>query len=82
MQEVEVDIDELINTLLEVRQAKPGKLVALREQDILALIRLAKAVFLEQPMLLQISAPLRICGDVHGQYYDMLRLFEFGGLPE
>jgi hypothetical protein len=51
-QEVELDVDEIIRALLEVRTAKPGKLVGLKEAEILGLIRVVKAIFLEQPMLL------------------------------
>jgi len=36
---------------------------------------------MEQPMLLEIKAPVKVCGDIHGQYYDMLRMLEYGGLP-
>jgi serine/threonine-protein phosphatase PP1 catalytic subunit len=32
-------------------------------------------------MLLELEAPLKMCGDIHGQFQDLLRLFDFAGPP-
>jgi len=78
---VELDVDAIIIKLLEVRHERPGKLVTLKESEIMALCDASQEVFAEQPMLLELEAPLKTCGDIHGQYYDLLRVFEYGGYP-
>lgn len=32
-------------------------------------------------MLLDLEAPIKIFGDVHGQYFDLFRLFDIAGYP-
>ena len=36
---------------------------------------------MSQPMLIEIDAPIKIVGDIHGEYFDSLRLFELEGMP-
>jgi len=74
-------IDEVIDKCLEAKGAKPGKLVQIPEGQLKALCTAARETFLSQSALIELEAPLKICGDVHGQYHDLLRLFEYGGFP-
>ena len=76
-----LDVDSIIDKLLSVRGARPGKVVTLEEREVLFLINKAREIFMSQPVLLELEAPIKIVGDVHGQYYDLLRLFEYGGFP-
>ncbi|KAG2316133.1 hypothetical protein Bca52824_019255 [Brassica carinata] len=71
-------VDDIIRRLLE---GKGGKQVQLSEIEIRQLCVNARQIFLSQPNLLDLHAPIRICGDIHGQYQDLLRLFEYGGYP-
>ncbi|KAG2262093.1 hypothetical protein Bca4012_013252 [Brassica carinata] len=73
-------LNSVINRLLEARE-KPGKIVQLSETEIKQLCFVSRDIFLRQPNLLELEAPVKICGDVHGQYPDLLRLFEHGGYP-
>lgn len=77
----DINIDKLIEKLLEVCTGTNGKFVQMTENEIRGLCLKSREIFLQQPVLLELEAPLKICGDIHGQYPDLLRLFEYGGFP-
>lgn len=79
--EIELDIDEIIDKLLKVQSTTPGKMVDLDENQIISLCVVARSIFMNQSSLIEISGPLKVCGDIHGQYYDLLRIFDYGGYP-
>jgi serine/threonine-protein phosphatase PP1 catalytic subunit len=71
----------LFNSNLKVRGSQTNINVNISENEIRTLCLKSREIFLNQPVLLELEAPIKICGDIHGQYNDLLRLFEYGGFP-
>lgn len=51
-----------VTALFSVRGSKPGKNVQLTENEIKGLCIKSREIFLSQPILLELEAPLKICG--------------------
>ncbi|KAF8642375.1 hypothetical protein AX16_009643 [Volvariella volvacea WC 439] len=78
----QLDIDDMIQRLLDVGYTgKVSKSLCLKNAEITAICIAAREVFLSQPTLVELSPPVKIVGDVHGQYSDLIRLFEMCGFP-
>ena len=68
-------LDEQIDKLLE---CKP-----LPEDSIKALCEKAKEILVKESNVQPVRTPVTICGDIHGQFYDLKELFKIGGeLPD
>uniref|UniRef100_A0A0N4Z681 Serine/threonine-protein phosphatase n=1 Tax=Parastrongyloides trichosuri TaxID=131310 RepID=A0A0N4Z681_PARTI len=74
-------IEQLLSRILSV--AKEGQILEdiVSINEIKEIIRVAKEIFMEQPVCLEINAPVTICGDIHGQFHDLLRIFYQSGFP-
>ena len=66
MAESSADIDSIIDRLLEVRGQRPGKQVNLTEAEVTMLAKRSREIFINQPILLELEAPIKVCGDIHG----------------
>lgn len=49
------------------------------EREVKLMCELVKDILVEESNVQPVSAPVNICGDIHGQFYDLLELFRIGG---
>lgn len=76
------DIDAHLRTLFDIGSRKSySKTFPLPVNDIKQICQVAAQVFMSQPVMLQLGSPVKVVGDIHGQFVDLMRIFNLCGLP-
>ena len=88
-----ISVDDIISKLHPFKNVygkikdKEKKIEEIMNSNILSLEEMkylcekSLEIFMEEPVFLELTSPITICGDTHGQYKDLLRIFSFGGNP-
>uniref|UniRef100_A0A8R1E432 Serine/threonine-protein phosphatase n=1 Tax=Caenorhabditis japonica TaxID=281687 RepID=A0A8R1E432_CAEJA len=76
-----INVDEIIMTILNIGNIGKTFEAVIHFEKLCGLLSSASQIFKQQGSMLEIEAPVKICGDVHGQFSDVLRLFDRGGFP-
>ncbi|CAN3376946.1 serine/threonine-protein phosphatase PPQ [Diutina rugosa] len=87
---LDIDIDSVIDRLVDVASKKQPSQSQMRRgkdklpvthQEMKYILAKSRQIFLDQPTLLQLSPPVKIVGDIHGQFHDLIRIFNSCGFP-
>lgn len=54
----------------------------LDKTQVMEIIRQAAKLFTSEPNMLTLQDPVTVVGDIHGQYYDLVKMMDIGGSPE
>ncbi|KAM1646664.1 hypothetical protein ACFX1R_009223 [Malus domestica] len=74
---------KVISTLLRPRNWKPpvNRKFFLDSYEVGELCYAAEQIFMHEQTVLQLKAPVKVFGDLHGQFGDLMRLFDEYGFP-
>jgi len=67
------DVDKYIEQLLTCSP--------LSEEQVKDLCEKAREILIEESNVQAVACPVTVCGDIHGQFHDMIELFKIGGEP-
>lgn len=72
-------LNAIIDQLINCENLTRG--VNLHESQIHHVCQEARTILLKEKSLLDLRPPIRICGDIHGQFSDLLRIFQSNQFP-
>ena len=88
MKKIEEEIEEMYDRISRLKEklidSKKGEFcsnVKLSEREVITVIDKVFPIIEKEDSMLELEPPLYICGDIHGQFYDLLRLFEILKYP-
>lgn len=71
------DLSDLDRQLDQLRRCE-----LIKESEVKSLCTKAREILVEESNVQSVDSPVTICGDIHGQMYDLLELFRVGGINE
>lgn len=87
---IDIDIDLIIAKLIDIGTKRPPSQSQMRRgkdklplsySDLKYILGKSRQIFLEQPTLLNLSPSVKVVGDIHGQFHDLIRIFNSCGYP-
>jgi serine/threonine-protein phosphatase PP1 catalytic subunit len=76
------DVDQLIAKLRDSYSKDNPKLVDIKESEIHKICNSVINIFRDEPSMVDITSPAYIVGDIHGQFQDLIRVFNCCGFPD
>ena len=75
------NVDEILSKLLKAHSNELQQKLDLSQNEIIWLINQSKEIIANQSIFLELESPMNVCGDIHGQFYDLLKIFNVAGIP-
>ena len=80
-EEINNRISQLMEKLIESKKGAYCLDIRISEREIFTVIDKVYPLIEKEESMLELEPPIYICGDVHGQFYDLLRVFEIFKYP-
>lgn len=82
IEKYDIAYENILNLLLDLAKKDPGKSMChFNQTDIEKLCDASVEIIGAQPLMLELNPPVNVIGDIHGQFYDLVRIFQTIGWP-